>query len=500
METLQQKRIKELFSLGLKWDGKLYRHDTLNISVSHLDTSALNDAAWNILINEIKSLMKTDNQNPTFNFDDSEQEPKSKETPSGELTAQQIEDLPFVPDPQKDTEPVTKGKKPKKSTATLAQDVVVLDKPVYEEHQRRALNEILLAAKITVISNDEENTNARERAKILSNISKEINALRLATNKQWEKKIDDNNDAAKKITGPLNDHVNRIKELINKYEIAKEEARKAELARIEKEKKEKEEAERKERERIEKIKNSLKNARDTASAEISKDDYDSLLAIEQKISGWQPKADFYAEFMPDAIALKEELLSMVELKKPILEQIKKQKEEADRLDGIAKEQAKKELELQQEALRQQKKKEEQEKAELEMKRQQAEIEAKQELMVLIASMGISDVEKTIDSLVLKYGSAAEASKKREEVIEHFMAAQEIEKKQEQLISSKVKNRRTDFLFNIVDESIIPREFLKVDETKIRAAIQENRKTLEKDINGFKIAGVEIYQEKKTILN
>ncbi len=63
----------------------------------------------------------------------------------------------------------------------------------------------------------------------------------------------------------------------------------------------------------------------------------------------------------------------------------------------------------------------------------------------------------------------------------------------------MKNQRVDYIFDIIDENSVPREYLCVDESKVKKAIQENRALLEKDINGFKIDGIKISSKVQTVL-
>ena len=51
----------------------------------------------------------------------------------------------------------------------------------------------------------------------------------------------------------------------------------------------------------------------------------------------------------------------------------------------------------------------------------------------------------------------------------------------------------------MDENLVPREYLCVDEAKIKKAIQLNRAELQKDIKSWGLSGILIYPKSSTIL-
>ena len=102
-------------------------------------------------------------------------------------------------------------------------------------------------------------------------------------------------------------------------------------------------------------------------------------------------------------------------------------------------------------------------------------------------------------VVEKYGSAIIAAEKREELILDYQNSLVEKAKEEEVASEKVKNVRVDYLFEITDENLIPREYLCVDEAKIKKAIQANRESLQKDIKNFSIKGTIIFPKNSTIL-
>ncbi len=84
-----------------------------------------------------------------------------------------------------------------------------------------------------------------------------------------------------------------------------------------------------------------------------------------------------------------------------------------------------------------------------------------------------------------FGETSEYDKeqiKAEEDRKKFLAQQEIDSKQKAIADSRVKGTRKVWTFELVDETKIPREFLSVDERKIRAAIAAGSR----QIDGVKI--------------
>ena len=98
-----------------------------------------------------------------------------------------------------------------------------------------------------------------------------------------------------------------------------------------------------------------------------------------------------------------------------------------------------------------------------------------------------------------YGSYVEVEKNLETILAKELGVVQRNDKINNLVGDKVKNQRKEVKFKIVDANKIPREYLKVDETKIRATMGENRNGLKEDIHSFKIEGVEFYIESTTVL-
>ncbi len=129
-----------------------------------------------------------------------------------------------------------------------------------------------------------------------------------------------------------------------------------------------------------------------------------------------------------------------------------------------------------------------------------ELAAKQELIVLIASFGMSrGVEEYMENVIAKYGNCRLAMEQRDKLVDDYRQHLSNKTKMDAIDSEKVKNVRLTFEFSIIDEDLIPREFLSVDEAKIRKALVDNRKKLEEDVNGYKIDGLLIYPKKSIIV-
>ncbi len=361
-------------------------------------------------------------------------------------------------------------------------------------------NVLDLSKKITLIENDEDNDKARELGKKCQKLKSDIEKARLAANVPDQAKIDDRNARAKKITQPLEAEVDRLKKTISFYEQEKERKRLAELKRLEEEAKEKAEKARLEQLRVDNIKATIAKIKSEGIPNLEKcNTLEQLTAFEAKLTGWQLKATFYMEFLPEAEAVKQELVDLIKQRRPLLEEIDKKNKEAEKLKGEQAENARKEVEAKQKQLAAEKEAAEQKRNAEELAKANAELEARNELTVLVASFGVKKVDDYIEGVLKKYGNAATAILDREKLIEDYKQSLLDMARAVTAIAGKPKNVRTDYLFSVIDENKIPREFLMVDEAKIKKAILENRPILEKDINAFKIEGLLIFPSKSTIL-
>ena len=299
------------------------------------------------------------------------------------------------------------------------------------------------------------------------------------------------------ISEPLKKEVERLKNAVGLYETEKERKRLEEEKRLAKEKAEKEAAILAEQQRVAKVRQNISDISTNGIAGLDKcNTLDELNAFSTKVKSAVLKEEFYKEYFQEAKDKMAELVTLIEQRRPLLEEIEKAKKEAELLEGEQKAAAEKAMA---EKLEAEKVANEEKRKNEELERENKEMTAKQELFSLFASLGIKKVSDYVNVVVEKHGSAIIAAEKREELISDYQNSLVEKAKEEEATSEKVKNVRVDYLFEITDENLIPREYLCVDEAKIKKAIQANREILQKDINGYKIAGVMIFPKNSTIL-
>lgn len=357
---------------------------------------------------------------------------------------------------------------------------------------------LILSKKIITPKDDDENTNARDYAKRLAKIMKDAEDERKAKNNPWQEKIDQNNDMAKMvISEPLKKEVERLKNAIGLYETEKERKRLEEEKRLAKEKAEREAAILAEQQRVAKVRQNISDITTNGIAGLEKcNTLDELNAFSTKVKSAVLKEEFYKEYFQEAKDKMSDLITLIEQRRPLLEEIENAKKQADLLEGEQKASAEKAMA---EKLAAQKLADEEKRKNEELERENKEMTAKQELFTLFASLGIKKVSDKVNEVVEKYGSPIIAAEKREELILDYQNSLVEKAKEEEVASEKVKNVRVDYLFEITDENLIPREYLCVDEAKIKKAIQANREALQKNINSFSIKGVFVYPKNSTIL-
>lgn len=366
------------------------------------------------------------------------------------------------------------------------------------EYKALADDILVLSKKIITPKDDEENTNARDYGKRLNKIIKDAEEQRKSINNPWQEKIDQNNDMAKMvISEPLKKEVERLKNAVGLYESEKERKRIEEEKRLAKEKAEREAAILAEQQRVAKVRQNISDITTNGIAGLEKcNTLDELNTFHNKVKSFVLKEEFYKESLQEAQGKVDELFALIEQRRPLLEEIERAKKDAEKLEGEQKAAAEKAMA---EKLEAQKAADEEKRKNEELERENKEMTAKQELFSLFASLGIKKVSDYVNTVVEKYGSAVIAAEKREELINDYQNSLVEKAKEEEIASEKVKNVRVDYLFEIIDENLIPREFLMVDEAKIKKAIQANREALQKDIKNFTIQGAIIFPKNSTIL-
>jgi hypothetical protein len=360
---------------------------------------------------------------------------------------------------------------------------------------------LILSKKIVLITDDIDNLSARDYAKKLTDLSKKADAARKEYNQPYQDKIDSNNEAYKlNLIEPLKIEIDRLKSAISFYENEKERKRKEAADKLAKEIKEKADKEEAERQRIAKIKLQLEKIKTEGIPALEKcNTLDELNKFETTVKGWNFKPEFFAEFFDDAQSRKEEIITLIGQRRPLLEEIDKKQKEAELLQGEQRASAILEAEATKKALEEKQKADEEKRKSEKLQKDNKELTARQEIMTIVASFGVKKVDDYIKGIVEKYGSCATAIADRQGLVNDYRESLVEKTKVDVIESEKIKNVRTDYVFSIINEEEIPREFLSVDESKIKKAIQANRPALEKDINSFSIGGVLIYEKKSTII-
>ncbi len=384
-------------------------------------------------------------------------------------------------------------------------DLLEIDKPKNLDYinEFKALGDEILALSKLIINpkDDEENTNAKEYAKKLVTIFNNAEKERKEYNNPHQEKIDANNDKVKiNVTEPFKKEIERLKLAATLYDTEKERKRLIEVARAENEKAEKEAKELAEKQRVANVRQKVSDITTSGISALEKcNTLDELDSFKLKVTSAILKEEFYKEYLQEAKDKMAEIVTLIDQRRPLLEEIDKAKKAAELLEGEQKEAAELLVKANQEKLDAEKLIEDEKRKNEELEKENKEMTAKQELFTLFSSLGIKKVADKVTETIEKYGSCIIAVEKRDELILDYQNSLIEKAKEEETASEKVKNMRTDFLFSITDENLIPREYLCVDEAKIKKAIQLNRPELQKDIKNFSIKGIILFPKTSTIL-
>lgn len=354
-------------------------------------------------------------------------------------------------------------------------------------HQKTAKEVLKKCATITKVESDKQNVSAREIAKSASELKSIVNKARTTLNKPLKERIDKNNADAKEITEPITAQIERIKVLVGEYEVEKEKVRQEALRKAEEERMAKQREEEERQRAIQAIRDKINGIQSHYNAKIHDCKTSKTLEkYEAEIKALSVSKKEFGEQVESMKQAKNILLSQVIERYIVVKQL--EKADADDKARIIAEQEEKELEKAQDKS---------------LEEQQMDVIAEQELLILVSSMWSKSsdwlVDDKMEELKARYGSCREANMFRDDIISSFQDNQAINESIKELKGDKVKNQRREVKFRIVDETKIPREYMKVDETKIRATMAENRDDLKEDIDSFQIEGVEFYIESTTVL-
>jgi hypothetical protein len=307
-----------------------------------------------------------------------------------------------------------------------------------------------------VINSDESLQSARELLKKTVETKTYIELKRQELGKPHLDAQREINDYAKSLVLPLDAAVANGKKKILEYEQEKERKRLEEKARLEAIRKEKEAAERAERERVEFLKAKMRDFDDQAIRAMHK--CQTVKDIEDYIKALNMYAvteKQFQEFVNDAQELKKALIERAEMHRDFLKKQELQKAEAERLQGIAKE--------------------------------QAELKAAQELEAQKIREEIEAIEREKIRME-KEKANREASELAE--IKRIKEAKADQDRIKELEAQKSKNIRKDWTFDLINISQVPREYLTLDESKVKQAIRNGTK---------EIPGLKVYQKEIAIL-
>jgi hypothetical protein len=379
----------------------------------------------------------------------------------------------------------TKKKAPVKRASVEETGVTV--GATFSVHKKSADEVIKKCKRIKKVESDKENVKAREIAKSASELKTTINKARTTLNKPLKERIDKNNADAKLIIEPITGQIDRLKVLIGDYEQEKENARQEALKKAEEERLAKEKEERKRQEAIQLIRNKINDIQNDYNTKIHECKTSKTLdKYEKEIKALKITKKEFGEQVESMEQVKEILLQQVIERYVVVKQLEKASGE-EKKELIAEQEKKHAENIETKTLEE----------------QQMDVLAEQELITLVSSLHSKDCGWTVDDkmaeLVEKYGSCNQANMFRDDIIANEQSHTESNKAIKELEGDKVKNQRKEVKFKIVDATKIPREFMKVDEAKIRATMGENRADLKNDINSFKIEGVEFYIESTTVL-
>lgn len=384
-------------------------------------------------------------------------------------------------------------------------EVPVIEQPKTLDYTNEFKNlgeEILVLSKQIINPKDDaDNDNAKSYGKKLVTISANAEKARKEYNNPYQEKIDANNDKVKAdITEPFKKEVERLKLAITLYDSEKERKRLIEVARVAKEKADKEAEELAEKQRVANVRQKLSEISTNGVNALEKcDTLEELDSFKLKVKSIVLKEEFYKEYFQEATDKIVELIVLIDQRRPLLEEIDKAKKATELLEGEQKRDAELLMKANQEKLDAQKLVDDEKRKNEELEKENKEMTAKQELFTLFSSLGIKKVADKVNETIEKYGSCIIASEKRDELISDYQNSLVEKAKEEEVASEKVKNIRTDYLFDVMDENLVPREYLCVDEAKIKKAIQLHRTELQKDIKSWGLSGILIYPKSSTIL-
>ena len=442
----------------------------------------------------------TENQPSLFDF----------EAPQVNKKLIKAKDVVFIPAIEKAEKAPEKPVVEKQAVETVS--VIAAVQPVSFDIQKAKVTEILNKLTIiTSIASDETSKLATQLGAEAKKVVKQVKDYITEVNKPHKEEIENNTTKGKEIYTPLDNDITRISNLITLYALEKEKQRQAELEKIRLAEEKKKAEEKAEKDRVDKIKAQLEKLKKQANDKSAMcTTSDAVTEVLTAFENWSPNPDFYQEFIDEATELKASCLLTINNRLTILQDQEKnaakQKELEEKSAKLGKkEKALKEKEIKdtQDALAK-KAQDEQTRIATENKQkavqeQFEEMTAKEDLLKLGSKLEIIKVLDWTDKMVERFGSAKQAMANSKVIVAEITESVVTEQKVTELKSDKMKNMRTDFIIEVINPDLVPREYLCPDEKKIKEAVTNNRKILLKDLSSFTIAGVQITTSVKAII-
>ena len=304
----------------------------------------------------------------------------------------------------------------------------------------------------------------------------------------------------KKLSEPIESAILETKQKITAWTQEQERLRKLELQRQEEAKRKEEQDRENERQRVLKIRTQIDLFKTKSAEKINAiEDLTALDAFVKELKAWSPKQEFYQEFFTELESEMKAAMNLAEGRRPLIEQMEKQKALAASANKKAAAAAAKE----QEALRAKMElKRKNDELEAEKKRQQAEeLEAANKIAVRNTMNALGWPADRVDGIMADifhtYQNYTNAMAQIEKVKVFYTDKLRLYNDGLRTVAAKATNQRVNWKFRIADATKVPREYLMVDEAKIKAALT----TMKDEVKAgtFSISGVEFYDEASTVL-
>jgi hypothetical protein len=389
----------------------------------------------------------------------------------------------------------------------LATEMIVLNLDADEKKELAKFNKLELQVAAIVhhlksieVKDEVGNTVAVDVATKANKLVKAIEARRKELSDPLEKQKKVLISIEKKLAGPLEEAVAAVKKKITDWTQEQERLRKVELQRQEDARKKEEQDRENERLRVLNIRNKITEFKDKSSQKVNAiEDLSGLEAFIKEINAWKPKSEFYQEFFTEIESEIKSAISLAEGRRTLIEEMEKQKvaaASANKKAAAAAAEKQKALQAQMELKRKN------DELEAEKKREQAaQLEAANKIAIrnTVEALGwpADRVDGVMADIIYTYQSFTNAMAQIEKLKVSLSEKLKLHNDSLRTVASKATNQRVNWKFRILDATQVPREYLMVDEAKIKAAMTTMKEEVK--TGKFNIAGVEFYDEASTVL-